>query len=147
MIHALILSAALSAGAPTTQTSYLPDQLSGVALNATAATRTLDLTLRNKWAKLRVGVDYTNSAATTVTGVLSCSLVSGGTKYTFQTKACSSGTCSHYDRTDSNAVSGDEDFFFEFDIRGCWDASILFGGASADGSDVITTESVALTGQ
>jgi len=130
----------------TTRVSTINEILTGIALNATEADRTMTVCHGRNWSKLKVGVDYTNSSATTVTAAPECSY-DGTTYFAFTTLSCGSGTCSRFERTDSNAVSGDDEFEFEFDVRGCECTKIVFGGASADGSDLVTTQSVVVVGE
>ena len=123
------------------------NMLEGVALNATEATRTLTLQVNQRWAKVRVAIFFTHSAATTVTATPKCSTEAGGTYANYQTRSCSSGTCSTFDMVDSNAVAGDEDFILEYDVRGCWEFDLVLSGASAGGSDLVDVQAVAVTGE
>lgn len=163
MINALFLASALltQGYSPTTQSVYLnaatSGQLSGVALNAAEATRTVSVdTFRSiqgqgsvaAYSKLRLGIAYTYSAATTVTSAMTCSYDGGTTYYKRQSRSCSSGTCNTFDLTDSNAISAaSETFELEYDIRGCTHVKFVLGGASADGSDLVTTQTVLIVGE
>jgi hypothetical protein len=129
--------------------------LEGVALNVTAASRTITLDLCNLealntkracYTKLTVHVFYTYSAATTLTGQFTCSV--DGTNYTRKvTKSCSSGTCTVYNKSDSYTTSGASiNQAWEYDVRGCAKVKVLFGGASADGSDLVNVQAVAIKG-
>lgn len=154
VIILLLPAAATAATPPTTSHRIGSGMLSGVALNATASTRTVTINLGDLpagrdgegWGKLRFGIQHTNSAATTVTAQFTCSY-DGTTYYRRTTRSCASGTCSVYEQTDSNAVSGDQDFELEYDIRGCAKIQILLGGASAGASDLVTTEAVVIVGE
>lgn len=128
--------------------------LDGVALNATAATRTITLLTADGvqadnapgYTKLRVQVDYTWTAASTVTLTPTCS--QDGTNYAAPTtRSCSSGTCTLYPQVDSRPVTASENFTVEYDIRGCRSFKVLFGGASAGASDLVTVMATAIVGQ
>lgn len=120
--------------------------LSGVALNASAGTRTATITIAKSWAKLRFGIQFTRSAATSVTSQFTCSY-DGTTYYRRTTKACSSGTCTLYEQSDDNPQSTSVNFEIEYDVRGCQKVQILLGGASAGASDLVTTQAVAIVGE
>jgi len=120
--------------------------LEAVALNAAEATRTITIVPRRDWAKLRVWVFYTYSAATTVTTAMSCSLDTSqfGTP---QTRAVTAGASTLSDLVDTKTTSAaDQDYFFDFDVRGCRTVKLVFGGASADGSDLVNVQVAAITG-
>lgn len=162
LLKLLLLASLLGADTDNdyTRVVYFPatatGQLNGVALNAAAATRTVTVETSRfqqgrgdvaAYAKLRLGIALTQSACTTVTSAMTCSYDGGTTYYTRQTRACSSGTCSTYDMTDSNAVSGAETFELEYDIRGCTNVKVLLGGASCGGSDTVITQTVLIVGE
>lgn len=119
--------------------------LDDIALNATAADRTITLTLDRKYAKVVIGIDFEHNAATTVTATPTVSY-DGSVFFSKTTKSCASGTCTVYQRTDSNPVSGDEEFELEFDVRGLEKLKIVFAGASAGASDTIDVQAVAVVG-
>lgn len=129
-------------------------QLSGVALNAAAASRTVTIYLadlpsgRNSrgWGKLLFGVQYTYSAASAVTAQFTCSY-DGTTYYRRTTRSCSSGTCTLYEQTDSNPVSASQDFEIEYDVRGCAAVKILLAGTGAGAGDLVTTQAVIVAGE
>jgi len=99
------------------------------------------------WAKLRFGIEYTYSAATTVTAQFTCSY-DGTTYYRRTTKACSEGACTAYLQSETYTTGGaNAAIELEYDIRGCSVVKLLLGGASADGSDLVTTESVVIVGE
>jgi len=152
----LLLPSIVLASAPITRTTPFTNSttrsrniLAAVALNATASARTITLTKGDgglRASKLLVGVFYTYSAATTVTAQLSCAL--DGTNYAIrQTRAISSGTATLSNLTDSKTTgAANHDFMLEFDVRGCEAVKILFGGASADGSDLVNIQATTIVG-
>lgn len=118
--------------------------LSGVALNASAATRTFDLALANEFTGfgiLTVYVNYTNSAATDVQ--MSCTSKPSSTvsAATLQSCAVSAGTCTSTDAGWNNSVSGDEVFVWRVDINNYpGTLSCVFSGTSAGAGDLITVD-------
>lgn len=141
--------------APPTRVAIVNDGLSGVALNAAAATRTLTLTLytgtkaQPEFAKVRLGIFYTYSAATTVTVLFSCSM--DGTNYAQVMARNVSGTTATLSKlTDSWTTGGasatDPGLGPEFDVRGCLKAKFLFGGAGAGSGDLVTVDAAMIAG-
>lgn len=127
--------------------------LDDVALNVTAASRTITLELGpeqlNKpwaggWEKLRVGVFFTWAAASTVTAQFTCT--KDGTNYTrLTTRSCSAGTCTVYLATDSYTTGGaSANFELEYDVRGCRKVKVLFDGASAGATDFVDVQATAV---
>lgn len=132
---------------PTQAELQTGSDLTAVALNdATPANRTVTIKVAKRWSKLRLGIQFTHSAATTVDAQFSCSY-DGTTYYRRTTRACSSGTCTLYEQTDSNPVAGDVDFEIEFDVRGCKRVQILLSGTSAGAGDLVTTQSILVVGE
>lgn len=128
-------------GASTTAQNILE----GVALNATAATRTVTLDT-DGFAGLRVLVFYTYSAATTVTAQATCTY--DGTNYvriTSRATSAGAGTLSLFADTYTTGAA-DADFSIEYGVAGCKRVKVLFGGASADGSDLVDVQAVAYVG-
>lgn len=122
------------------------DLLSGVALNAAAATRTITVPTGLKFGKLRVGVAYTYSAATTVTATMTCSM-DGTTYYRLMSRSCTLGACDDYKLTDTYTTSAaSQDYMLEYDVRGCNSVKVLFGGAGAGAGDLITVQATAIVG-
>lgn len=119
--------------------------LEGVALNATAADRTITVPTEG-FSKLRVLVFYTYSAATTVTAQVTCSY--DGTTYARVTsRAVSSGTATLSLVADEYTTSAaDADFMIEYDVRGCKTVKVLFGGASAGAGDLVDVQAIATAG-
>lgn len=157
----LALSATAQAGQPkaTANHYFLPastndyNLLEGVALNATAATRTITLNIGDangfkaeEFTKIRVSVFFTWAAATTVTAQFSCA--EDGTNYArLTTRSCSSGTCTVSLQSDSYATGGaSADFSLEYDVRGCQKVKILFGGAGAGATDLVNVQATAIAG-
>lgn len=126
------------------------DLLDGVALNAAEASRTLTLDLTTgdtlsaigKFSKVEVFVSYTYSAATTVTATATRSI--DGTLYCRRTtRNTVSGASSVFLQGDTYTTgAADADFSLEYDVRGLSSLKIVFGGAGADGSDLITVQAV-----
>lgn len=147
---ALAPGASFAAKAPTTNTVRLQASgsfklLDGVALNAAAATRTIEVTTGRNFAKLVLFTDFNRSAATTVTIEPYCS-PDGTLYFRLQSRAVASGTGTLSDYTDSNAVSGNEDFYTEYDARSCEKMKFIYAGASADGSDLVTVYGTGVVG-
>jgi len=143
--------APVTAGASETRKTHkftdLGTLLSAVALNATAATRTLTVTQADLLGHglLVVYIDYTNSSATTVTMVCSASDDSGTKEFTIQSCDVAAGNCTSSDNLFTNAVSGDEDFTWRVDVLGFIHVTCILGGASADGSDLVTVTGYTLS--
>lgn len=119
--------------------------LSGVALNASAGTRTITLET-DGFSKVRVLVNYTYAAATTVTAQFTCSL--DGTTYgRLTSRATSSGAATVSAVTETYTTSAASAILvYEYDVRGCAKVQVLYGGASAGASDLVTVQAVAITG-
>lgn len=118
--------------------------LSGVALNASAGTRTITL-LTGGWKKVSIFVQFTYNAATDVR--LTCS-ASGdaGTNYgPIQTSSIASGTATLSDLVDVKAVTASKKFVVEYDVTTYDRLQCVFSGTSAGGSDLITVQAIAGT--
>lgn len=148
---ALLLSpaAVLAAQAPSVLYDYRGAVLGGVALNASAATRTATVTgLGKKYSRLIWQVDYTYSAATTVT--LTCSgstneAASYGVK-TSTSVSAGAGTVSAY--VDTYTTGGaSNNLLIEYDVAGLDAFKCVFGGASAGAGDLVTVYATAVVGQ
>ena len=128
--------------------------LSAVALNAAAATRTMTATLthdstatgRPVYSKLLATVAYTYSAATTVTAQFSCSL--DGTTYgrRTSTSTAAGATTISAETGTYTTNAADATLNLEYDVRGCKAVQVLFGGADAGASDLITVTWTAVAG-
>ena len=129
--------------------------LEAVALNAAAATRTYTVSAgaltdapSDGFAKLVVVIDYTYSAATTVTVTPTCSL-DGGSTYASETStsiAAGAGTVSVYSDTyttgGANAV-----LRLVYDVSGCTHYKLVFGGASAGAGDLVDVQAALVVGE
>lgn len=136
-----------AAKAPTTFVRPITstEMLSAVPLNASAATRTITLTTQKNWAKLRVRVAYTYSAATSVTLTPTCSL--DGTNYTAPvTRVCTAGSCEAAPHTDIENGTANFDLMWDYDVRGCANFKIVFSGGSPGAGDLITTQASVIVG-
>ena len=128
--------------------------LDGVALNATAATRTvtLDLTAGDSssvgaFQKVEFFVEYTYSAATTVTAQATRSIDEGVSYMRRTSRSTIQGTSTVFLQTDTYTTGGaSANFSLEYDVAGLTNLKVLFGGASADGSDLVTVKAVGIAG-
>ena len=155
VIAAALLAPLAALGAPKSPVAEILDvdnALSGVALNATAATRTVTATFTTSttdpapFTKWRVSVFFTYNAATTVTAVFTCS--QDGTNYASLTSRSIAGGASTVSLvTDTYTTGGaSANFTLEYDIQGCRKAKVLLGGASAGASDLVTVDWTAVVG-
>lgn len=138
--------------------------LDGVALNASASSRTVNRSLcpgqpgkdSECYTKVRLNIFFTHDSATDVEVAFSCSMDGGSNYATLTTKACSSGNCQVFLRTDDNDTSGsgndedssagDEDFSLEYDVRGCTDWKAVVSGTSGGASDLVNLQATAYGG-
>ena len=120
--------------------------LEGVALNAASASdRTITLNTKGFWAKLRVSVFFTYTAATTVDAVFTCAY--DGVNYAqITSRSISGGTATVSKLTDSHPVSADSDFQLEYDVKGCEFVKVLFSGTGAGGSDTVDVQATTIAG-
>lgn len=120
--------------------------LSGVALSAAAASRTLDVPLSKNWGKLRVLVfhDFANSG--TVSMTLTESMDEGGTFAAPSTKSCTSGICTTFDMVDQYTPAADILRMFEYDVKGLSNFRIVFSEPSDDSDDTITVQACMVSG-
>lgn len=141
----------MSARVPATLVDDRGAVLSGVALNAAAATRTATiLRLDKRYSRIILTIDYTYSAATTVTVTPSASpnTTSGGTTYGRKTStaiASGAGTVSLYADTYTTSAAS-ATFELEYDCSGRDAMKFVFGGAGAGAGDLITVYAVAVAG-
>ena len=124
---------------PYVRNVALGQLLTGVALNAAEASRTITLAVGYyKAAGVVCVVDYTYSAATDVqvafTGQLAGALEAYGSR---QSKAISSGTGTLSDYTEVKAVSADAVFILEYGVRAYRNVKLVFSGTSAGAGDTV----------
>jgi hypothetical protein len=143
-ILGLVCLLSLGAAEPTNVTQ-LGSQLSNVSLNAT---QTLTIPIQKSWAKVRVGVAYTYSAATTVVATPSCQQSTGGTYYQKTTRACTAGACAVTKQVDTYTTAGaSANIELEYDVRGCLNFKVVFtAGGSPAAADKMTTQTVGIVG-
>ncbi|MEM6533888.1 MAG: hypothetical protein AAF654_14805 [Myxococcota bacterium] len=120
--------------------------LDNVALNATAADRTVTVRSSQSWAKALVFVDLTRAAATSLDATFLCS-PDGTTFFKRQSQAISGGTSTLSDFTYTKAVTGSEAIYIESDVRGCQEWRMVFSGTSAGGSDLVDVYVTLVTGE
>lgn len=136
------------AQAPYTRDAYR-SVLSGVALNASAASRTFEVQVRRRYAKIRVSVDYTDNASTDVTATPSCALDSTYGSYTSRSVATGTSTVSplvDYLCNDAAETCADFTKVIEYDVAGCNLFKIVFAGTSGGASDLISVEYALVVG-
>jgi uncharacterized protein with beta-barrel porin domain len=129
--------------------------LEGVALNATAATRTLTVqvsdvrkTAKDGYRKLIVVVKHTYSAATTLTATPTCSM-DGGTTYASETStsiSAGAGTVSVYSDTYTTGAANSV-LRLVYDVSGCTNYKVLFGGASGGAGDLINVQAALMVAE
>ena len=154
LLALLAPSVAMAApSAPTTRTKWFPNAsstnrfnlLEGVALNAAAATRTITVTLNNKYSEIKVIIDLTRSASTDMTFAFSGSF--DGTKFGDVTsRKISTGVTTISQMTESNPGTASRTLLITWDVLGLNAAKIVFGGTAADGSDLVDVQVVAVVG-
>jgi hypothetical protein len=151
VLFTLTASIASAANAPLAMVVDSHNALSGVALNASAATRTVTAvfgspTSPSPFTKWRVSVFFTWAAASTVTAVFSCSI--DGTNYASLTsRSITAGASAVSIVTDTYTTGGaSADIMLEYDIQGCRAAKVLLGGASAGATDLVTVDWSAIVG-
>jgi hypothetical protein len=122
--------------------------LEGVALNAAAATRTLTLSPEGQYVKALILVDLSWTAAADVSITPSASL-GDSTVTAPMTVAVTAGdgTITIVDRVDIKAVSADDQFLVEYDIRGMNTLSLVFAGTSGGASDTIDVYATLVAGE
>lgn len=121
--------------------------LEGVALNAAPGTRTTTLTLEKKWSKVVVLIDYTFGACDNLTVTPTISMDDAVTFGEKTTRTCTSGACVVNTWVDTKDVSAASFITtVEYDVRGLSNLSLLFGGATCNGSDLIDVQAMATSG-
>ena len=146
LTFALLCSTAHAARAPLTQADPITSVLSAVGLDGAAATRTVTMSVGSNYAKIRLRVAYTYSAATSVTLTPTCSL--DGTNFSsYTTRSCSGGACEMAPLTDVETGTSSFDYIYEYDVRGCQKFKVVFsGGGSPGAGDLITTQATVIVG-
>lgn len=146
-------SVAFPAKAPNTFTKQITGAqgtvklLDGVALNAAAATRTIDIDIGADWSKVVVFVDHTaNSACTTIVATPTYS-PDGDTFFAYTTRSISAGASTVSALVDTFAVSGTASFALEYDVRAAKSLKLVFSGASCGGSDTVDVYVSVVAGQ
>jgi hypothetical protein len=142
------ITGSVFAQAPYTRDAY-QSVLSGVALNAAAASRTIEVQARRRYAKIRVLVDYTDNASTDVTATPSCALDSTYGSYTSRSVATGTSTVSplvDYLCNDAAETCADFTKVIEYDVAGCNLFKIVFAGTSGGASDLISVEYALIVG-
>jgi hypothetical protein len=133
--------------APYTRSNNFGAQLSGIALNASSATRTTTLTLNGQFASVVYQIDYTYSAATTVTMTCTNSLNGGSTYGGITITDLNAGTITKasaaltYTTGSASAV-----LVVELGAHGVDHQKCVFGGASAGSGDLVTVTPVGVVG-
>lgn len=121
-------------------------QLSGVALNASAATRTITIVPAQQYARVLFTVNFTYAAATTVTITPTCTDSASTTKGSILSGNVASGVSTDVAYTRSVATgSASMNFQWNFGIAGEHTCSFVFAGASAGASDLVTVSATLVT--
>lgn len=163
LIAALLIPSAALAYAPQSKVQWLTKDsstndynlLEAVALNATAATRTITVPISQVqsragegFEKLVVGVEFTYAAASTVVLTPTCSM-DGGSTYFSETStaiAAGAGTVSLY--TDTYTTGGaSASFRLVYDVSSCTHYKIVFSGASAGATDLVDVQAALVVGE
>lgn len=151
---------ALGRGAPTTTVVRLSSGgsavlLDGVAMNASAANRTVTVNLGSgdaSWSKLVFSIDYTDNACTKVEASPSCDL-GDGTFTSLVSRNVSAGAAIVSPLVDvlcddSGTACDDFTYLLEYDARGCERFRLILsdGGSSCGASDLVTVYATAVVG-
>lgn len=128
----------------------LGTQLSAVALNAAAATRTMTVDLDNEYLGydlMVVYIDHTNSSgALTVTMDCTNAPTASDTDATLQDCDVASGVCTSSDATWEKAVTGSKAWPWRVDISGLpGQIDCVFAAAGAGASDLATVKAWLVT--
>jgi len=120
--------------------------LSAVALNATAATRTITLTEQNMrgFSVAALFIDFNRTAATDVSMTCTGSMDAGTTYFQFQSCDVSAGDCTSTDASWTRTISANDEFIWRVDTMGIPRVQCLFAGTSAGGSDTVTVSAYAI---
>jgi hypothetical protein len=163
ILAVLLFSSQALAWAPAAQVQRITndasankyDLLAAVALNASAATRTITvpvaqarLSTGDGYSRLIVGVDFTYAAATTVTLTPTCSLDGGTTYFSVTSTAITAGAGAvslYVDTYTTSAASAK--FSVGYDVGACTHFKIVFGGASAGAGDLVDIQAALTVGE
>ena len=114
-------------------------QLTGVALNAAAATRTITVTPAQQWGRVLLTVNYTYSAATTVTITPTCTDNTALTKGSVVAGTLSAGVITDVALSRSwTTGAASANFQWSFDVAGQASCAFVLSGASAGAGDLVT---------
>lgn len=117
--------------------------LNAIALNGSAATRTAEINLGKRFTRITLVLNYTYSAATSVTLTPTKSIDGGTTYASYTSKAITSGTAAVSAYTE--VVTGTASFIYEttFDVEGVDKFKIVMsGGGSPGAGDLLTVKAV-----
>lgn len=119
--------------------------LAGVALNATAGTRTVTLDVSGL-SSLIWQVDLTRSAVTSLTMTCTASLNAGSSYANENSVAIAAGTATLTTLTWTKTLSASQNELIKLDVSVYDKISCLFGGASAGGSDLVDVYAIGSSG-
>lgn len=121
------------------------NMLSGVALNASEGTRTLELVTSKNWSRVKLEILYTYSAATTLTIAPTFSL--DGTYASETSGVTADGIRTLSQLTDTYTTNGaSANLIVSYDVSGMQSVKFVFGGAGAGAGDLVTVQAVAVSG-
>jgi len=146
-----MLFPAVLVAAPKSPTSHAFQKLhrtliNGIALNATASTRTFEVTEQEVqgYGLLDVYINHTNSAATDVQMDCNASNDAGATDFAIQSCSITAGVCTSTDANWTKAVAASDTWVWRIDILGFPRVNCVFSGTSAGGSDTVTVTAIAI---
>lgn len=117
--------------------------ITGVALNASAALRTVVFPLGGRWSKLDVTTNLTRVAATTL-DIAMTTVVSGSAEALVQSGAVLAGTRTLTDLNDTKVVGASVVFKTEYDVRSADTLTLVWSGTSGGASDTIIVHACAV---
>jgi hypothetical protein len=120
--------------------------LSAVALNATAATRTVTLPVAG-YSRLTMQIELTRVAATDVQVTCTGSINGGGTYALVTSGTTSSGTGTLSAYHDVFATTTSQNFMTQYDVRGLDKIACVLSGTAAGGTDLVDVYALASVGQ
>lgn len=119
-------------------------QLSAVALNAAAATRTVTLTLNQRYSRVLFTVNYTWAAGTTVTITPTCTDSASLTAGSILSGTLASGVSTDVAYSRSFAVTASANWQWNFGVAGQHQCAFVFSGAGVGASDLVTVSATAV---